>query len=272
MAVQAIKRGVDMCLEEVGDLRDWKLNLPGDNDCCTVPPPRLREEFVSFTGKIRQDFSMMTFFKFVQTMSSRVIECKCKRQACWDGSRLFDCLERHVRGQIEQMHDELLLLFNDLGEAIDPLSSGGRPRHFGAPFDRGDSDITLRSCDRVDFRVHKAVIGIASAVFEDIFGIPGPSPHGQGQVKQVIDLTENSKTLLHLLSVIYPMEPIAPDTLEDALSLLSACQKYQMDFTANCVRASIRARTPPLFTVENCFRTYGIASRYHLEEEALLSA
>ncbi|KAH9050313.1 hypothetical protein EDB84DRAFT_1450306 [Lactarius hengduanensis] len=105
-----------------------------------------------------------------------------------------------------------------------------------------------------------------------MFGIPGPSPHGQGQVKQVIDLTENSKTLLYLLSVIYPMEPIVPDTLEDALSLLSACQKYQMDFTATCVRASIRARSPPLFTVENSFRTYGVASRYYLEEEALLSA
>ncbi|KAH8996742.1 hypothetical protein EDB92DRAFT_1522677 [Lactarius akahatsu] len=170
------------------------------------------------------------------------------------------------------MHDELLLLFDDLGDAIDPLPSGGRPRNFGAPFDRGDSDITLRSCDRVDFQVHKGILGIASAAFDDMFGIPGPSPHEQGQVKQVIDLTEDSKTLLHLLSVIYPMEAIVPDTLEDALSLLSACQKYQMDFIANCVRASMRARTPPLFTVENCFRTYGIASRYHLEEEALLSA
>ncbi|KAH9042705.1 hypothetical protein EDB85DRAFT_1916398 [Lactarius pseudohatsudake] len=272
MVVQAIKRGVDMCLEEVGDLRDWILDWPCDKDCCVVPTLRLREQFVTFTKRISRNFSMMSFFNFVQTMSSRVIKCKCQRQAYLDGSRLFDCLERHVRGQIEQMHDELLLLFNDLGEAIDPLPSGGRPRHFGAPFDRGDSDITLRSCDRVDFQVHKGILGIASAAFEDMFGIPGSSPHGQGQVKQVIDLTENSKILLHLLSAIYPMEPIVLDTVEDALSLLSACQKYQMDFTATCVRASMRARSPPLFTAENSFRTYGIASRYHLEEEALLSA
>ncbi len=132
----------------------------------------------------------------------------------------------------------------------------------------------MRSCDRVDFHVHKAILAIASAAFEDMFTAPGPSaaPHGQGQVKQVIDLTENSKTLLNLLSVIYPMDSIVPDTLEDALSLLSACQKYQMDSTATRIRASIRACTPPLFTTENCFRAYGIAGRYHLEEEALLSA
>ncbi|KAH9050311.1 hypothetical protein EDB84DRAFT_1450292 [Lactarius hengduanensis] len=105
-----------------------------------------------------------------------------------------------------------------------------------------------------------------------MFTAPGPSLHGQGQVKQVVDLTEKSKTLLHLLSVIYPMEPIVPDTVEDALSLLSACQKYQMNYTATRIRALIRARTPPLFTVENCFRAFGIASRYHLKEEARLSA
>ncbi|KAH9072859.1 hypothetical protein EDB83DRAFT_2359516 [Lactarius deliciosus] len=274
MVVQAIKRGVDMCLEEVGDLRDWKLNLRDDRDCCVVPPLRLRERFATFTERISQNFALMNVSIFVDTMSpQRRFRCSmCKRQQRLDNLRLFDCLERHVRGQIEQMHDELLSHFDGLGEAIDPLPSGDRPRNFGAPFDRGDSDVTLRSCDRVDFQVHKVTLGIASATFEDMFTAPGPLPHGHGQVKQVIDLTENSKTLLHLLSVIYPMVPIVPDTLEDALSLLSACQKYQMDYTATRIRALIRARTPPLFTVENCFRAFGIASRYYLKEESLLSA
>ncbi|KAH9177570.1 hypothetical protein EDB89DRAFT_1880170 [Lactarius sanguifluus] len=211
----------------------------------------------------------MNFSDFVETMSLQATKCtSCKRQ-CTDKLRLFDCLERHVRGQIEQMHDELLSLFDGLGDATNPQPSSGQPRDFGAPFDRGDSDVTIRSCDRVDFQVHKAVLGIASAAFDDMFTA---SPYGQGQVKQVIDLTEDSKTLHRLLSMIYPMNPIVPDTLEDALSLLSACQKYQMDYTPTRVRALICARTPPLFTSENCFRAYGIASRCHLEEEALLSA
>ncbi|KAH9006379.1 hypothetical protein EDB86DRAFT_2795011 [Lactarius hatsudake] len=100
------------------------------------------------------------------------------------------------------MHDELLSLFDGLGDATDPQPSGGQPRDFGTPFDRGDSDVTIRSCDRIDFQVHKATLGIASAAFEDMFTAPEPSPYGQGQVKQVIDLTEDSKTLHRLLSMI----------------------------------------------------------------------
>ena len=68
------------------------------------------------------------------------------------------------------------------------------------------------------------------------------------------------------------MDFIVPDTLEDALSLVSACQKYRMDYPITRIRASIRACTPPLFTAETSFRAYGIASRYHLEEEALHAA
>jgi hypothetical protein len=293
MALRAIKRGVDRFLEEVGDLRDWKLNSPGNNDCCIVPPPHVRGTLTSFAEKIPQNFSMMNFFDFVQAISSQgVFYCaSCKHQLRLDNLRLFDCLERHVRGQIEQastkylflwvvitinnvlqIHDEFPLFFDGLGQAIDPQPSDGQLKDFGVPFDRGDSDVTIRSCDRVDFQVHKAMLGIASTAFEDMFTAPGPLPHGQEQVKQVIDLVECSKTLLQLLSAIYPMVPIIPDTLEDALSLLSACQKYQMDFITTRIRALIRARTPPLFTAENAFRAYGIASRYQLAEEALWAA
>lgn len=159
-----------------------------------------------------------------------------------------------------------------MGEVTDTQPSDSLPRNFGAPFDRGDSDVTIRSCDRVDFLVHKAILGTASPAFEDMFTAPATLPRGQEHVKQTIDLTESSKTLLCLLSVIYPIVPIVPDTLEDALSLLSACQKYQMDSIATRIRAMIRAGTPPLFTAENSFRAYGIASRYQLAEEALYAA
>ena len=293
MALRAIKRGVDQFLEEVGDLRDWKLNSPGNNDCCIVPPLHICGTLTSFAEKIPQNFSMMNFFDFVLAISSQgVFYCtSCKHQQRLDNLRLFDCLERHVRGQIVQastkylflwvvitiyivlqIDDEFPLFFDGLGQAIDPQPSDGQLKNFGAPFDRGDSDVTIRSCDRVDFQVHKAMLGIASIAFEDMFTAPGPLPHGQEHIKQVIDLVECSKTLLQLLSAIYPMVPIIPDTLEDALSLLSACQKYQMDFIITRIRALIRACTPPLFTAENSFRAYGIASRYQLAEEALCAA
>ena len=106
MAVHAIDHGVDLCLEEVGDLRDWKLNSPGDENCycCIVPAPPLRERFVFFTKNIAWNLSTMNFSNFVDTMSPRE-GFKCSmfgHQQRLDNLRLFDCLERHVRGQIEQ--------------------------------------------------------------------------------------------------------------------------------------------------------------------------
>ena len=113
IAVEAIKRGVDLCLEEVGDLRDWKLNLPGDEDCCLVPAPDLLGQLVLFTEKINQNFSTMNISHFVNNLPTKGVskpECKsCKRQQRLDDARLFDCLERHVRGQIKQVN--LLSLF-----------------------------------------------------------------------------------------------------------------------------------------------------------------
>ncbi|KAH9067817.1 hypothetical protein EDB87DRAFT_45284 [Lactarius vividus] len=102
MVIQAIKRGVSLCLEEVGDPRDWKLDLPGDKDCHNVPAACLREQFVLFAEKIPWHFSTTKITNFVETMSSQVTECtSCTRQ-CPDNLCLIDCIERHVRGQIEK--------------------------------------------------------------------------------------------------------------------------------------------------------------------------
>jgi hypothetical protein len=107
MALQAIERGVEQGLMEVGDLRDWKLNFPGSKDCCIaiVPPQHLLEQFIQFAEKIPQNFSTMNFFNFLEAMSKQgVFHCtSCNRHLSLDNLRLFDCLERHIRGQIEQV-------------------------------------------------------------------------------------------------------------------------------------------------------------------------
>jgi hypothetical protein len=170
------------------------------------------------------------------------------------------------------MHDELLSLFDVAEEVAEPRPSGEEPRDFGKPFDREDADVIIRSCDQVDFHVHKIVLSIASVVFEDMFTAPGPLPDEKGQGKPVVSLIEDSKTLHCLLTAIYPVDLSISVTMEDALSLLATCRKYEMDSTADTVRSLLRTRTPPLFTAPNSFRAYGIASRYHLKEEALLAA
>jgi BTB/POZ domain len=146
--------------------------------------------------------------------------------------------------------------------------SSEQPRNFGPPFERRDADLIIRSCDQVDFHVHKAVLGVASTTFEDMFTAPGL---GQGQAESVVNLAEDSKTLHRLLTAIYPVDLSIPETFEEYLSLIASCQKYQMDSTAAHIRSLLKERIPPLFA-SNPFRAYGIASQYHLEEEALLAA
>src|SRR5712672_4004442 len=166
------------------------------------------------------------------------------------------------------MHRELLPLFEGLKEPATPLTP---EENFGAPFDRRDADLIIRSSDQVDFHVHQSNLGMASVVFEDMFTAPGPSPREQGQNKPVINLTEDSETLHRLLTMLYPIEHSTPETLEDALSLLVACQKYQMDSTIARIRSLLKDHEPPLFTAQNSFRAYGVARQYHLKEEALVA-
>ena len=94
---------------------------------------------------------------------------------------------------------------------------------------------------------------------------------GQGRDESVVNLVEDSKTLHLLLTAIYPVVPSIPKTLEECLSLIACCQKYQMDSTAARIRSSLKEHIRALFRL-NPFRAYGIASRYHLEEEAQLAA
>ncbi|KAI0300469.1 hypothetical protein B0F90DRAFT_412836 [Multifurca ochricompacta] len=276
VALEAVEIGIQQCVEDLQDLRDFRSTSSNDKICCAKPEPgpRPRELLLLFTRRLMFDFAMMNFSDFVQMMSSQGgFKCSsCKSLMRFDLVRVFDCLERHVNGQMEQAHEKFLSLFDNPVDVLDPQPPNNQPRNFGAPFDRKDSDVTIRSCDQVDFHVHKPLLGMASVVFEDMFTAPGPSPPDQGRNIPVIALTEDSKTLHRLLTMMYPIDPDIPETIEDALSLLATCQKYQMDSAMAYIRALLKPCTPPLITTQNSFRAYGIASRFHLMDEAQLAA
>ncbi|KAI9511497.1 hypothetical protein F5148DRAFT_327053 [Russula earlei] len=271
----AIEIGIQECTADVGDLRGWLSSSHGTHDSCPDLGSGLRNQFINSIKKLTADFSSMSFPKLIETMPSQGrFQCKsCGDHLQLDLLRLFNRLERRLRAQVEQVHLELLPLFDGSEEhAPAPQSSSEQSNNFGAPFDRQDADLIIRSFDHVDFHVHKAILGTASVVFEDMFTAPGPSPGEQGQHIPVINLAEDSKTLYCLLTAIYPIDCSIPETLEDVLSLLIACQKYQMDSTLTCIRSLLKGRTPPLFTAPNSFHAYGIASRYNLKEEVHLAA
>ncbi|KAI0279122.1 hypothetical protein BGY98DRAFT_1077656 [Russula aff. rugulosa BPL654] len=266
-ASQAMGRGVKAYKIEVGDLRGW--SSPHNRSGCAKLGPGPQEQLSVFAAKIIADFSLINISSFIEVMSSQGFKCPvCGAPLRLDFQRLFRCLERHIDDSFEQIHNELLSLVNGSEEPPNLQLSSEQPRNFGPPFERRDADLIIRSCDQVDFHVNKAVLGVASTTFEDMFTAPGL---GQGQAELVVNLAEDSKTLHRLLTAIYPVDLSIPETFEEYLSLIASCQKYQMDSTAAHIRSLLKERIPPLFA-SNPFRAYGIASQYHLEEEALLAA
>ena len=67
------------------------------------------------------------------------------------------------------------------------------------------ADIILRSGGpkAVEFRAHRAILAIASPVFELMFSLPQP---GTEKSLPVCDLSEDAKTVDGLLRLIYPVE------------------------------------------------------------------
>jgi hypothetical protein len=79
-----------------------------------------------------------------------------------------------------------------------------------------NSDITLQSCDGVQFKVHRKNLECASEVFAGAHAI---SPTLKGEV---VNLTEDSKVLDLLLQFMYPQPPPRLSTIDFDLVLLLA--------------------------------------------------
>jgi len=110
------------------------------------------------------------------------------------------------------------------------MTAALKSKHFGPPFDDLDADIILRSCDKVDFLVYKAILSKASPVFKSMFSLPQPGTDIKQDSRFVIDAAENSKVLAALLSAIYPdiLGMADPLSLNDLISTLATADKYDM--------------------------------------------
>ena len=87
-------------------------------------------------------------------------------------------------------------------------------------FDVLDANLIVRSSDFVDFRVHKPVFAMASSVFKDLFSLPQPSDSESDDDFPVVKLPEDSELLHSLVSIIYPVPTVIPDSHEKVLYLL----------------------------------------------------
>ena len=100
----------------------------------------------------------------------------------------------------------------------------------GAPFDDARADLILQSSDKMDFRVFKIILSLASPIFTDMFNIPlPPSENPDADEVQVVSLSEHSTALDVALRHIYPVRTPEGDTLYFASILAEFARKYQVE-------------------------------------------
>jgi hypothetical protein len=154
------------------------------------------------------------------------------------------------------------------------------------PFDMPDANLIIRSSNFVDFRVHKSVLVMASPFFKDLLSLPQPSDSEAVDGLPVVQISENSELLNSLVSTLYPVRKVIPNSYEKVLYLLgtlpavistnscykvlyllAACQKYDMDVVQSFIRSEVNRGEFPAPKGAEAFTTYAIASAKDLIPE-----
>jgi hypothetical protein len=136
-----------------------------------------------------------------------------------------------------------------------------------APLDVPDANLIIRSSDLVDFPVHKPIFAMVSPFFKDLLSLPQPPDSESVDGLPVVHLPENAELLYSLISMLYPVPPVLPDSYDKALHLLAACQKYDMDHIQSSIRAQVSREGSPAPVGIEVFRAYAIASSKGLVPE-----
>jgi hypothetical protein len=131
------------------------------------------------------------------------------------------------------------------------------------------ADVILRSSDLVSFRVHKSILAISSPFFNDMFSLPQPSNDTAADGLPIVHVPENAELIHSLLTVLYPIPSVIPDSYEKTLTLLAALQKYDMVIAISAVRPELGRQLP---TTEAAFHVYAIASGKQLLPEVETAA
>jgi len=122
-----------------------------------------------------------------------------------------------------------------------------------------DANLIIRSSDLVDFRVHKSILAMVSPFFNDIFSLPQLPDSESVDGLPLTKLSEDAELLNTLLSMIYPVRVVVPDSYEKVLNLLAACQKYDMAQVQSSIRTEVSRGCFPAPVGTEAFHAYAIA-------------
>ena len=146
----------------------------------------------------------------------------------------------------------------------EPLDIPSVPLRLDLP----DANIIIRSSDRVNFRVHKSLLAVSSPFFKDLLSLPQPPDAENVGGLPVVTLPEDAGLLNSLISLLYPISPVIPDSYQKVFALLAVCQKYEMEEVQFNIRSAIKQGRFPAPAKAEGFSAYAIASGMGLVPEA----
>jgi hypothetical protein len=199
-------------------------------------------------------------FENVRAGHIQYSRCACAGISNQDIRAFWDALTAVVHGVIEQADSTLALVKEEPTEKSDPPSV---PLRLTIP----DADIILRSSDQVNFRVRESFLAMSSESFEDLLSLSQPPDGELVDGLPVVQLSEDAGLLISLISLLYPISPVIPDSYEKVFALLAACQKYDMASIQSAIRAEIKRGAFPAPVGTEAFRGYAIASSMGLIPE-----
>ena len=134
--------------------------------------------------------------------------------------------------------------------------------------DMPEASIILRSSDQTYFRVHKSVLAMSSPFFKDLLSLPQPPDAEVVDGLPVVALPEDTGLLNSLISLLYPIAPVMPNSYQKVFALLAVCEKYEMKEVQFNIRFAVKHGRFPAPVKAEGFRAYAIASRLGLVPEA----
>ncbi|KAH9174344.1 hypothetical protein EDB89DRAFT_2228141 [Lactarius sanguifluus] len=173
----------------------------------------------------------------------------------------WEALTAVVHGTIEKANSTLTLVKQE------PTSENSYLPFVPLCLDIPEANIIVRSSDKVNFHVHKSLLAMSSPFFKDLLSLPQPPDDELVDGLPVIQLSEDADLLNNLISLLYPIPPVIPDSYEKVFALLAACQKYDMESIQSNIRAGIKLGTFPAPVEAEAFRACAIAGSMGLAPE-----